>query len=69
MGVILACFHLVGTTRSERDILNNLVNEGVITSASSDNSLLGMPSGSGPHTLLGSKLRSTSTTSKSANLM
>ena len=60
-GVILANFHLAGTTPRERDILKRLQSEGAISSATLDRTLLGIPSG--PHALLGSKLRSTAATS------
>ena len=61
-GVILANFHLAGTTPMERDILKIIQSEGAISSATLDRILLGIPSG--PHALLGSKLRSTAATSE-----
>jgi hypothetical protein len=63
-GVILANFHLAGTTPRERErgILKRLQSEGAISSATLDRILLGIPSG--PHALLGSKLRSTAATSE-----
>ncbi|CAB4024011.1 Nephrocystin-3, partial [Paramuricea clavata] len=62
LGVILANFHLAGTTPRERDILKRIQSEGAISSATLDRILLGIPSG--PHALLWSKLRSTAETSE-----
>ena len=63
MGDTLANFHLLGTTPSESDWLNNLHKEGAISLASSFNNLPGIPSG--PPALFGSKFLSTAATSSS----